>query len=383
MEPAPVSKTVPPAEPGYRLWEAPGASATVHFSLEIMDRMLGDVLSGFGALPRRGAEVGGLLVGRIEGQQVYIDHFEVVPCEYRRGPSYLLSENDRRAFAEAYERWKPAVEAPTYAVGYFRSNTREQFAVADEDRELMRQYFPNAPQVMLLIRPYASRTSIAGFVAYENGGLASKPSGEFPFRRSELEGGRPRAGRRLGDVRRAADRAPFARDPEIIPETEAPEAPAERTIVMEPPPPVAAVSEPVDETNSEAPARKRRWNWLIACAVVLVMGSAVGFITALMTMTRSAAPAAAGDPYSLALTVSKVDDSLHLRWGQRALAVQSAQRGVLEISDGSYSKTVALDESQLHNGSVIYHNLTRQVAFRLIVYARGHNALTETVEWKQ
>jgi hypothetical protein len=386
MEPAPASKpSPPPAEPGYRLWEAPGGSTTVHLSLDIIERLLGEVLSGFGAIPRRGAEIGGLLVGRIEGQEVRIDHFEAVPCEYRRGPSYLLSENDGRAFAEAYERWKPVAEKQSYAVGYFRSNTRDQFVTAEEDRELMRKYFPNAPQVMLLIRPYASRTSIAGFVAYENGALGSGPANEFPFRRNELEGGHPRASRRLTDVKRVADitldRPARPRGPEIVAKPEVPPIPTERKIYLEPQP-VSVVREPRNETISEAPPKKRRWAWLIACAVVLLIGSAAGFTSALMMMARSEAPSA-GDPYSLALTVSKVDDSLHLRWGQRVQAVQSAQRGALEISDGSYSKTVELDESQLHNGSVIYHNLTKQVRFRLIIYDRGGNALAETIEWNQ
>jgi hypothetical protein len=249
----------------------------------------------------------------------------------------------------------------------------------------MRQYFPNAPQVMLLIRPYASRTSVAGFIAYENGALGSSPANEFPFRRNELEGGRPRGSRRLTDTKRVADitldRPARSRGPEIVAKPGAPIVPVDRKNYTEPLP-TPAGREPRIETISEARPKKRRWGWLIACAVVLIIGSAAGFTSALLMMARSEAPLS-GDPYSLALTVSKVDDSLHLRWGQRAQAVQSAQRGALEISDGSYAKTVELDDSQLHNGSVIYHNLTSHVTFRLIVYARGRNALAETVEWKQ
>src|SRR5579884_3052114 len=85
----------------------PGKNITVHLSLDVVDRLLQDVMRGFGAVPRRGAEVGGILLGSfVKGQPsiVRIDDYELVPIEYKRGPSYLLSLDDENSFGKALER---------------------------------------------------------------------------------------------------------------------------------------------------------------------------------------------------------------------------------------------------------------------------------------
>src|SRR5437899_12667722 len=90
--------------PGYYVWAAPGRSVVVHLHLDVVDRILIDVMRGFGAVPKRGAEVGGVLLGRIEKGDpsvVWIEDFVLVACEYKRGPSYLLTRDDLNAFEEA------------------------------------------------------------------------------------------------------------------------------------------------------------------------------------------------------------------------------------------------------------------------------------------
>src|SRR2546423_15153141 len=47
------------------IWKAPaGDGPAIHLSLDVVDHMLQDVMRGFGAVPKRGAEVGGILLGR-------------------------------------------------------------------------------------------------------------------------------------------------------------------------------------------------------------------------------------------------------------------------------------------------------------------------------
>src|SRR5690242_5734875 len=113
MEPA--TQGVP-----YYVWEIPGQSVVVHVRIEVVDRIGADIMRGFGAVPKRGAEVGGVLVGTIEPGKVSIvriEDFEAVPCSYTRGPSYLLTEEERAQFDEVCQRLKP--------VGYYRSHTRD------------------------------------------------------------------------------------------------------------------------------------------------------------------------------------------------------------------------------------------------------------------
>src|ERR1700732_2276302 len=93
----------------FYVWEVPGKPISVQLHFDVIDRVSPDILRGLGALKRRGAEVGGILLGRSEdGPQpkVIVEDFEAVPSEYLTGPSYNLSENDLLAFEAAIERWR-------------------------------------------------------------------------------------------------------------------------------------------------------------------------------------------------------------------------------------------------------------------------------------
>ena len=90
--------------PGYYVWHGSGKPVEVHLQLDVLDRLASEIMRGFGAVPKRGAEVGGLLLGTIQPGSpaiVRIEDFEPVPCHYRRGPSYLFTEDDSAAFEQA------------------------------------------------------------------------------------------------------------------------------------------------------------------------------------------------------------------------------------------------------------------------------------------
>ncbi len=72
-------------------------------------------------MPRRGLEIGGLLLGRTEPASdtvtVIIDAFEEVPSEHERGPSSLASARDAALLRERLTAQTGSV------VGWFRSHT--------------------------------------------------------------------------------------------------------------------------------------------------------------------------------------------------------------------------------------------------------------------
>ena len=157
-------------------------------------------MRGFGSVPKRGAEVGGFLIGTIRPGVpaiVRIDDFEPVACEYRRGPSYLFTEEDGAALEDGWRRLQPSASPSAYAVGYFRSHTRDGFSLAPEDLELLDRFFPGLAQVALLIKPYATKVSVGGFFVREHGEFPETTPLEFPLRRRELLGEEPAPRRAL------------------------------------------------------------------------------------------------------------------------------------------------------------------------------------------
>ena len=366
--------------PGTYVWSVPGAGVAVHLDIEVLERLGNEVMRGFGAVPKRGAEVGGLLLGTIEHGEhtiVKIDDFEPVSCGYKRGPSYLLVDEDGRAFADACRRWERGSGKPAYAVGYYRSNTREGLKFAPEDVELMNHYFPDAADVALLIRPNATRASLAGFFVRDEGVFPETTPLEFPFRRWDLTGEEPPAHRSMSDRRRergGPELVRTRRDEAGLPPA-GPPANAQPAQRPETPPTPSLDTTPVK--------KQVRWMWLPLSFMFLLLGVVLGFQSALFVGPKVTGVATAQD-FSLSLSVAKSGDNLTVRWNRNAAAIRAAQRGVLKIDDGDSSPApVNLDLAHLENGTMIYRNATKTVRFELIVYESSRVTVMETAEWQE
>ncbi len=113
----------------------------------------------------------------------------------------------------------------------------------------------------------------------------------------------------------------------------------------------------------------------------MLVGVLIGFQAAVTMETR--VTASTGGEFSLALSVAQSGDNLSLRWDRQTPAIRSARKGVLEIEEGGYTKSVDLDGPQLQNGALIYRNSTNAVRFRLTVYPTARAGVTETLSWKR
>jgi len=123
------------------------------------------------------------------------------------------------------------------------------------------------------------------------------------------------------------------------------------------------------------------WVWFPLAFLFLLLGGALGYQLALTRGLRASANGA--QDFSLALAATKNGDNLSVTWSRQSAAVRSAQKGMLEIDDGGYTKPVSLDAAQLQNGSLTYHNASKSVRFRLTVYPQARVSVVETLGWKQ
>jgi hypothetical protein len=324
--------------PGDFVWVAPGRPISVHINLEVIDRIAAEVMRGFGAVPKRGAEVGGLLLGTIQPGDpaiVRIDDYEPIECGYTRGPSYLFTSEDRAAFEEACERWMPDASRSAYAVGYFRSHTREGMSLAPEDVELMDRHFPAPEHVALLIKPYATKVSVAGFFAREGTVFPETTPLEFPFRRREL------AGEEAPPRRSLQDRGPRRREPGNRVRARV-ETPALDQAYDRAPDPESAYAVTL-------PSKSRiRSVWIPLSFVFLLFGLALGFMVGIARNTTVAEKSAS---FTLGLAISKDGPNLIVKWDPQSAAVRKASRGVMEIEDGIQSPAPQkLDPASLQSG---------------------------------
>jgi len=182
----------PTADPNWAAsfyrWKVPGKPITILLSLDLVDRLERETLQSFKALSRRGSEVGGVLAGRvIAGSRptVIIERFEPVECDYSRGPLYVMSGADRERMKQALERAADAGGGMSVA-GFFRSNTRRNLVLDDEDQAVAKEFFSAPNHVFLLVRPFVMKPCEGGFFFWENGQLAKASYQPFPFKRAEL-----------------------------------------------------------------------------------------------------------------------------------------------------------------------------------------------------
>src|SRR3954447_19837441 len=76
-----------------RRWDAPDGAASVILNSALMEELRTRAIQAYLSVPKRGAEIGGLLFGSVgkNGSITFqIDACEEIPCEHRFGPSYKL-----------------------------------------------------------------------------------------------------------------------------------------------------------------------------------------------------------------------------------------------------------------------------------------------------
>lgn len=368
-------------------FEPPGKGVTVYIAYDVVDRLGAEVMRGFGLVPRRGAEVGGILLGSAEqGERlvVRVEDFIPVPSEHLRGPSYILSDADLETFDAELAKVAPAPDRRIYAVGYFRGNTRDHLQLGAEDISLLDSRFPGPAAVCLLVRPYATRVSEAALILRGEDGRF--PNGEpewiFPFRRKELGGGKPAR-------RRDAAPAPDAEASEAAPgETGGSgEGDSVTTIaanLLDQSVPTfgglapAASGLPVPETAADEAKAGRGWVWIPLSFIFLLLGVVLGFQIAISFREPAPAETARESPYQLGLSVEPSGESLTLRWNVAAPAILAAQRAVLTINEANNEKVVELGPDELRRGGVLYRNSSPDVRFRLEAVLDERNSVVES-----
>jgi len=354
-------------------WEVPGKAISIRLDFGVVDQILSEAMQGFGSVPKRGAEVGGLLLGSItEGEPaiVHIRDFEPVYSEHARGPSYLLSEADEERLRAAVARWsEDPANRDVHVVGVYRSQTRDGLGLSEDDLALFEKHFPGSGQVFLLVKPFATRASVGAFFFREEGAIRSGSSYlEFPFRRKDLGGGVA-----ASEPVEAPTAAPPAAAPTEQPEPVPPRPRRFTTLSLSDD---AAPGAP--EPAAPAPKLKRNV-WIPLSFIFLLVGVLLGFQAAI-SLRPAGSAAVARDPFLLSLTAEKSGNTVNLLWDRQAPVILKARSGLLTITDGAFNKSLELDPNQLQNGSVIYRNLTNRVAFRLEVFSRNRASVVETVE---
>jgi proteasome lid subunit RPN8/RPN11 len=371
----------PPGSSDYYLWEPAGKQISIRLNFNVVDQLLQESLQGLGAVPRRGVEVGGLLLGAVESANPRIIRIEdsvSVKCEYSTGPSYSLSDKDKQGFEAALEQNRPGPDRALCVVGFYRSHTRKNLFLSDADLDLCARYFPNPGDVFLLVRPFVTRPSSGGFFFWEDGKIASESSClEFTFNRKELGG---------GDAPARPRRKRAEEEPEPAAEPETPERPAPRLAVRDTSGEGEDDAVDAEELTSPfvvPPARRRlaMYVWVMMAIIFLTLGGLVGFVAAPYLQERVRV-AASPDPYAFGLAAASDADHVHIKWSRTAPAIQAAQGGRITITDSGVTRAIDLDRSQLQNSTVIYRSLGDKVGVRMEVFTGAQRTISESVEVK-
>lgn len=397
-----------PDSPQYCRWEPTGKPVVIDLSLDAADRMAADAIAGLTRIPRRGVEVGGILLGSAVRKNgtliVVVEDFLAVPCDYAFGPSYILTPENRNAFRAACKQ-RNGADSPR-PIGYYRTETHDAPRLRPEDLAILSDCFPSPDGIALVIRPRTMRASAGAFFFWEDGQMNSKSCLEFPIARPK----RREHTRAPAEDRHAETEQPlkieagmpvFApakkheapREDEPQPRTPLPtflgagdDAPKEASWWWKR---FKRRREAREQEDADAKPRRRVPLWAswwikgpliaaLACSVAF-MGYVVGYTTAgHLWIPARVSGNLPRDPYALSLLVFESGDNLHLTWDKDAPAIVAAQRGVLFIVDGSKSRSLLLSATQLHKESVFYHKASADVHFRLEVFLKGNRSVSET-----
>ena len=349
-------------------WTRGSRKFAIQVHPDVVARLGMEVRVAFKRVPRRGLEIGGILVGRTDHRDdtttFWIEGFESIDSEHRSGPSYILSEPDFVLLREGLTKKGAA------SIGIFRSQTRSQQLLLEEaDGKMFERCFADGDALFLLACPVAAK---AAFFVREDGEM--KCVYEFGL-------GTPLA----PSVAPQSPDSPEPGSPEVL---RLLQPPAEiQTALLA----VSRSSNPAEKEDTASDsvqiadrqrsraiddglakpwggwfgrgARFRKETWLAAALIFsAVLGAGIGVLSHRHPPVLHAQRVA---PEDLHLTVEGNGGSVRLHWDQNSSAIRNPSRAVLHIQDGEYQIVKNLTPSEVSAGSVAYEPRSRDVTFRL------------------
>jgi proteasome lid subunit RPN8/RPN11 len=382
-------------------WSAPECPFEIEYSVRVLDEIRLAVADAFFSLPRGGAEIGGILLGKRDGDRISITDYEALDCEHATGPSFTLSARDQTNLAEmtAKARRNASNRQP---VGWYHSHTRSGIFLSDIDQEIHKRYFPEPWQVALVLKPHIFEPTRGGFFFREADGSMHGDASYAEFELNAL----PRAAG-LGSSRNSLalhrtlpeeTESRGAAVPLPPPSSESPvlpmatpaappptmgkaRVPITREIALDPP----AVDAPKLDAPDFGQTRRERPLGVMKSAAILAVGLAaggIGYQTRQFWLPRVLAQARAVLPKEpanyLSLAVSDDNGQLKIQWDRNAPAVRNASDATIEINDGTaVPRLVLLDAPHLAAGSFTYARSSEHVDVWLMASEPGGQQVKE------
>ena len=356
-------------------WTQGSRKFAIHVHPDVLARLAMEVRVAFKRVPRRGLEVGGILLGRTDQRNdtttFWMEGFESIDSEHRSGPSYLLSEPDLVLLREALTRKRAA------SIGIFRSQTRSQELLLEEaDSKLFGECFGGGNALFLLACPVAAK---AAFFVRENGEM-----------RCVYEFG---LGPSLATGVAAQDVSASETDEIVQPPIQAALLAVSKAIPPADQADTATASVPLFDRAIEGNrfgraldrglvkpqtgslrrgAGFKKGTWLLAALMLSAfLGAAIGVLSHSRPPSIHPQALPAND---LHLTVAGSGGSLRLHWDQNTSGIRNPSRAVLHIQDGEYQMVRNLTPAEFNAGNVAYEPRSREVSFRVELFSPTANA---------
>jgi proteasome lid subunit RPN8/RPN11 len=351
-------------------WSVPECPFTIEYLPRVMDDIRLAVVDAFFSLPRGGAEIGGILLGRQTDTRVTIAECVPMECEHAMGPSFVLSAHDEARLQALLDKSKPDPSG-LRPVGWYHSHTRSEILLSDADLVIHKRFFPEPWQIALVFKPHTFQPMRCGFFFRGADGVvrANRSYKEILLDAMPLRtmpnGTTPPAQGAAASMQRAGEHSAQIIDVAANPlELGAPEA-AE---------PLPASAAPLTAPTFGITPPSRRGSKVTTAVLAVAAGLAVG---AVVYMTRQAwlpAPQPTTVSAAAPVTLSATDSGgqLQIRWDRSAAAVQQGTGGMLTILDGSpVPRQIHLDADHLRNGSFTYERDSGQVDVTLTIARPG------------
>ncbi|MCX6629054.1 MAG: Mov34/MPN/PAD-1 family protein, partial [Candidatus Solibacter sp.] len=351
------------------------------------------VMDAFFSLPRGGAEIGGILLGRLDNGRLVISDYATLDCEHAHGPSFTLSPPDEARLAELLSVHANGAGG-LRPVGWYHSHTRSEIFLSEADLEIHQRFFPEPWQVALVMKPHTFEPARIGFFFREaNGSVHAAAYREvfldaLPMR--QMPAGAPTAPP-LNEPPPRRFRPDTVSTPapervlDVVPATAPPEAP--RPAIARPEPAAAELAAP--KFLVESASSSRRW-MVVGIGIVAILGIlGAAFQVRQMWLPRvlaaiRPAPAAVPPPPPPALGLNAIDreGQLQINWDGKSPGVRRASDAVLEITDGGPLLTaIQLDTAHLETGSFTYARTSEKVDVKLIVHQKNGPDLREATSF--